>query len=102
MLETFAHRRQDDDRHHAPEDAEHREKAAELVRAEVLQRLEEGFAHGSTQPGVTWQDELVAGLQAVEHFDLRAVADADFDRHSSRPVFAPGATTSTKAAFFAS
>ena len=45
---SFAHRRQDDDRDHAPEDAEHREEAAQLVRAQVLEGLNERFAH---QPG---------------------------------------------------
>jgi len=43
--ETFAGRRQDDDRDHSPQDAEHRQEAAQLVGAQVLQRLNEGFFH---------------------------------------------------------
>ena len=39
--ESFAGRRQDDDRDHPPEDAEHREEAAQLVGAQVLERLDD-------------------------------------------------------------
>ena len=44
--EAFAGRREHDDRDHAPQDAEHREEAAQLVGAQVLDGLDDGFAHG--------------------------------------------------------
>src|SRR5262245_6066585 len=44
--ETFAGRREDDNRDHAPQDAEHGQHAAHLVGAQVLKRLNDGFAHG--------------------------------------------------------
>ena len=70
--EALAGRRQDDDRDHAPQDAEHRQEAAQLVGAQVLERPDEGFAHGVTrlsdgelQSRLARQDDLVALLQAA-------------------------------------
>src|SRR5262249_42862066 len=43
--EALAGRRQDDDRDHAPQDPEHRQEAAQLVRAKILEGLGECFSH---------------------------------------------------------
>ena len=73
LLEALAHRRQDDHRDHAPQDAEHRQDAAQLVGAQVLKGLNEALRASA------WQQELVARLEAVEDLDLGAVADAELD-----------------------
>src|SRR6185436_10861116 len=51
--ESFAGGRQDDDRDHAPQDPEHRQEAAKLVGAEILEHLNDGFAHTNTGADLT-------------------------------------------------
>ena len=43
--EPFAGRGEHDNRNHPPEDPEHRQDAAQLVGAQVLERLDDGFLH---------------------------------------------------------
>src|SRR6202022_4904580 len=80
--EALAGRREDDDRDHSPEDAEHRQEAAQLVRPQVLHRLNDGFAHDgwSSSPEararvragrLRRKNDLVALFHAVQNLDLR-------------------------------
>src|SRR5207237_7017343 len=66
--ETLARRRQHDDRDHPPEDAEHREAAAQLVGAQILQRLDERFSHRATRLGFGIRD---SGLERFVDRDSR-------------------------------
>jgi hypothetical protein len=50
-LKAFTSRSKNDDRDDAPQDPEHRQEAAQLVGAQVVERLDERFAHGDLRPG---------------------------------------------------
>ena len=102
--EPFAGGREDDDGDHAPQDAEHRQEAAQLVGAQVLEGLDDGFTHGWYRLGSSdGRTTLSPVLQAVEDLDLRAVADADLHRDLlPAGLRAGGRATSTNACFCAS
>src|SRR5207253_1776442 len=94
--EAFAGRRQHDNRDHAPQNAEHGQKAAELVRAQVLDGLEDGFTHyeGSTT--------LSPRLRPSRISTFAPLPTPIFTGTFFFPFFVPGARRSTKAFFLAS
>src|SRR5207248_921592 len=94
--EPFAGRRQHHDRDHPPQDAEHGQKAAQLIGAQVLKGLEDGFSHYDGRM------TLSPCLSPSRIWIFVPLPTPSFTGTLLRPFFAPGSTRSTNACFWAS
>ena len=94
----FASGREDDHRNHPPQNPEHGQEAAQLVGAQILERLDEGFPHVAQDGRMTLSPSLTPSSTWI-FVPLPTPSVTGF---FLRPVLVPGATTSTKACFCAS